>query len=145
MKLWPWLVVAAGAVLLMARRASTLPSNVQQPPGSPPTPGGGGNGGVDTRPVFERGIASYYGEPYNGRLTASGEVFDMNKMTAAHKKLKFGTVVDVTDTATGRTVRVRITDRGPFVAGRVLDLSQGAAEALGTRTKGLADVELRLV
>ncbi len=95
--------------------------------------------------AVEEGIASFYGEPFHGRPTASGETFNMNDMTAAHKTLPFGTVVDVFDLDTGNRVRVRINDRGPFVAGRILDLSQGAARALGTLTKGTARVRLTVL
>ena len=93
----------------------------------------------------ERGIASFYGVPFHGRQTASGEIFDMHAMTAAHKTLKFHTRVEVTDLDTGRSVQVRITDRGPFKPGRIIDLSQGAAEQLGIISKGLASVTLRIV
>lgn len=93
----------------------------------------------------ERGIASWYGPGYHGRLTANGETFDKHAMTAAHKKLSFGTRVRVRDLETGKTVTVRINDRGPFVAGRIIDLSEGAAEVLGIKHKGLAKVELEVL
>jgi rare lipoprotein A len=70
--------------------------------------------------------ASYYGKKFHGRKTASGEIFDMNKLTAAHKKLKFGTIVKVTSIATNKSVFVRINDRGPFIKGRDIDLSKSA-------------------
>ena len=70
--------------------------------------------------------ASYYGKKFHGRKTASGEIFDMNKSTAAHKKLKFGTIVKVTSIATNKSVLVRINDRGPFIKGRDIDLSKSA-------------------
>ncbi len=91
----------------------------------------------------ERGIASWYGKDYHGRTTASGEPYDMWAMTAAHKKLPFGTMVEVKDLDTGKKVVVRINDRGPFVWGRIIDLSKGAAIALGSHEKGLANVEIR--
>jgi len=93
----------------------------------------------------EKGIASWYGRDYHGRTTASGEPYDMWALTAAHKKLPFGTVVDVKDVETGKEVRVRINDRGPFIAGRIIDLSKAAALELGSHHKGLATVELRKV
>lgn len=93
----------------------------------------------------ERGIASWYGPGYHGRLTANGERFDKWAMTAAHKKLPFGTMVRVRDLKTRKTVTVRINDRGPFVAGRIIDLSEGAAERLGVKTQGLAKVELEVL
>ena len=70
--------------------------------------------------------ASYYGERFNGRRTASGKIFNMNKLTAAHKKLPFGTIVKVTNIKNGKSVVVEITDRGPFVRGREIDLSKKA-------------------
>ena len=70
--------------------------------------------------------ASYYGKKFHGRKTASGEIFDMNKSTAAHKKLKFGTIVKVTSIATNKSVLVRINDRGPYIKDRSLDLSKAA-------------------
>jgi rare lipoprotein A len=85
------------------------------------------------------GIASYY---RSGKLTANGESFNPHGMTAAHKHLKFGTKVLVTDIRTGRSVIVRINDRGPFIAGRIIDLSLGAARALGIQGSGLAKVKL---
>ena len=78
----------------------------------------------------ESGTASYYADAYHGRPTASGEKFDMHQLTAAHPRLKFGTLVRVTNTVNQRSVLVRINDRGPFVAGRVIDVSLAAAEKL---------------
>ncbi|WP_428293691.1 septal ring lytic transglycosylase RlpA family protein [Hydrogenophaga sp.] len=88
----------------------------------------------------ERGIASWYGEKFQGRRTASGESFDMNDFTAAHKTLPFGTRVRVRHATTGREVTVRINDRGPFTKGRVIDLSRAAAEAIGIIQAGVAPV-----
>ncbi len=93
----------------------------------------------------ETGLASYYGTPYHGRPTASGEVFNMNEFTAAHPRLAFGTRVKVTHLATHKSVMVRINDRGPFVKGRVIDLSQAAASELGMVQSGLAAVKLEIV
>lgn len=93
----------------------------------------------------ETGVASYYGVPYHGRQTASGEVFDMNELTAAHPTLKFGTKVKVTHLANQRSVTVRINDRGPFVKGRVIDLSKAAAEELQMVRAGLAEVKLEVL
>jgi rare lipoprotein A len=90
----------------------------------------------------ETGIASYYGAKYHGRATASGETFDMRALTAAHPRLAFGTRVKVTCLATQRSVVVRINDRGPFVAGRVIDLSLAAAEELQITKQGLATVRV---
>ena len=93
--------------------------------------------------VSESGVASYYAHKYHGRKTASGERFDMNDMTAAHKTLPFGTRVRVTNLGNGKSVTVRINDRGPFVKGRVIDLSLAAAKKLDMVNAGLAQVRLR--
>lgn len=90
----------------------------------------------------QRGYASWYGPGFHGKLTASGQRYDMHAMTAAHRTLPFGTMVLVKSLATGREVLVRITDRGPFVAGRVLDLSRAAAVDLGMLAVGLNQVAL---
>ncbi|OPX33970.1 hypothetical protein B1H10_04650 [candidate division KSB1 bacterium 4484_188] len=84
-----------------------------------------------------RGTASFYGAKFHGQKTASGEIFDMNKLTAAHRTLPFGTVCRVTNLANKKSVIVKINDRGPFVPGRVLDLSRGAAQALGAIPQGV--------
>lgn len=100
-----------------------------------PTPG---------RPFVETGLASWYGEPFHGRTTASGERYDMWAMTAAHRTLPFGTVVRVRRTDTGQETTVRITDRGPFVRGRIIDLSRAAAEALNAVGPGVVPVRIRV-
>lgn len=91
------------------------------------------------------GVASYYGRRFHGRLTANGERFNMNAMTAAHKTLPFGTRVRVTNPRNGRSVTVRINDRGPFIKGRTIDLSRGAAERIGMIASGHARVKLDIV
>ena len=96
-------------------------------------------------PYYEVGIASWYGPGFDGNYTANGEIYDMNGISAAHKTLPFGTIVRVVDLDTGRSVVVRINDRGPFVKGRIIDLSKGAAEKLGIIDKGIARVGLRIV
>lgn len=93
----------------------------------------------------EKGIASWYGEPYHGRRTASGEVYDMHAMTAAHKTLPFGTVVKVDRRDTGADVKVRINDRGPFIEGRIIDLSYAAAKVIGLDIDGVAPVKIKVV
>jgi rare lipoprotein A len=90
------------------------------------------------------GLASFYGKKFHGRKTASGERFNMYAMTAAHKRLPFGTLVRVTHLKNGRSVAVRINDRGPFVRGRIIDLSYGAAKKLGMVSKGVARVRIRV-
>src|SRR6185295_16272708 len=91
---------------------------------------------------FGTGLASFYGEGFDGKLTASGEKFDRSKFTAAHKTLPFGTCVRVTAVESGKSVKVRVNDRGPYAGGRILDLSEGAAKALGITEKGVAQVRL---
>jgi rare lipoprotein A len=88
------------------------------------------------------GMASWYGQQHQGRPTASGEAFDMNKLTAAHRTLPFGTRLRVTNVENGKSVVVRVNDRGPHVPGRVLDLSYRAAQALGMTDTGVARVEV---
>ena len=88
------------------------------------------------------GIASWYGEPFHGRIAADGSVYDMHAMTCAHKTLPLGTIVRVTNLRTGATVRLRVTDRGPFIHGRVVDVSYAAACRLGFVQDGLATVRL---
>jgi len=96
-------------------------------------------------PYYEVGIASWYGPGFDGNLTANGEIYDMNAVSAAHKTLPFGTIVRVVELDTGRSIVVRINDRGPFVDGRIIDLSKGAARELGIVDKGITDVGLRIV
>lgn len=93
----------------------------------------------------ETGIASWYGHPYHGRAAASGETYDMDQMTAAHRTLPFQTWVRVHDLDNGRTVEVRINDRGPFVNGRIIDLSRAAARSIGMIGPGTAKVRLEVV
>jgi rare lipoprotein A len=88
----------------------------------------------------EVGIASWYGEFHHGLTTASGEIFDMTQLTAAHRTLPLGTRVQVTNLENGRTVRVRVNDRGPYFEGRVVDLSRAAASALDMVERGVAPV-----
>ncbi len=95
------------------------------------------------RKITQSGKASYYADKFQGRKTASGEKFRQGRMTAAHKTLPFGTKVKVTNLDNGRTIRVRINDRGPFVAGRIIDLSKKAARRLGMVQAGVANVKLR--
>lgn len=92
-------------------------------------------------PLFEAGLASWYGHPFHGRRTASGEVYDMNAMTAAHKTMPLPSYALVRNPANGRQVVVKVNDRGPFVKGRIIDLSRAAARKL--RIGGVAKVEVR--
>ena len=93
------------------------------------------------RAIF-KGIASWYGPGFHGRQTANGEIFDQHAMTAAHRTLPLASLVRVTRIDTGRSVLLRINDRGPYVEGRVIDLSLAAAEALGFIEEGLAEVRV---
>lgn len=119
-----------------------------------------GSGCLSPRPVYrggtrgaaslvsglsERGTASFYAGDFHGRQTASGEIFDMNSMTCAHRTLPFGTMLDVENLDNGSTVTVRVNDRGPYVGGRIIDLSRAAADRLGIIGPGTAEVMLRVV
>jgi len=95
--------------------------------------------------VIEEGIASWYGVPYHGRRAANGEIYDMHKLTAAHRTLPFNTVVRVRNVKNNRTTEVRITDRGPFVEGRIIDLSLAAARDIDMVADGVARVRLELL
>jgi len=96
-------------------------------------------------PAVEVGLASWYGEPYHGRPTASGPRYDMEEMTAAHRTLPFGTLVRVTNQGNGKHADVLINDRGPFVAGRILDLSHAAAVALDAIEPGVVAVTVEVL
>ncbi len=91
------------------------------------------------------GYASWYGPKFHGRKTASGEPYNMHALTAAHKSLPFGTLVRVTNLENGKSVVVRINDRGPYVAGRIIDLSYAAAKKIGLDKIGVAKVRLEII
>lgn len=92
--------------------------------------------------ITESGKASFYADKFDGRPTSSGEIFKQNKLTAAHRTLPFGTKVKVVNQANGRSVKVVINDRGPFVSGRIIDLSKKAARKIGIVGAGVASVEI---
>ncbi len=92
----------------------------------------------------EEGLASWYGVPYHGRRTSSGEVYDMYQLSAAHRDIPLGSWVEVTNLTNGRSLTVRINDRGPFVEGRIIDLSYAAASLLGVAGPGVVPVRVRL-
>ncbi len=94
---------------------------------------------------LETGIASWYGEPFHGRMAASGEIYDMEQLTAAHRTLPFGTLVRVRRLDTAQAVLVRINDRGPFVDSRIIDLSNAAARQIGMTVPGIVEVALEVV
>ena len=97
-----------------------------------------------SKKVF-RGISSYYGPKFHGKLTANGEIFDMYGVTAAHKKLPFNTYVRVTNENNNKNLLIRINDRGPYVGDRILDCSYGAAKKLGFVNEGIAPVKIEVV
>ncbi len=124
------LVMAAGAFLFSGCHRRRQPATVPPRPPAPIIQG-------------EQGLASWYGHPYHGRRTSSGEIYNMHDMTAAHRTLPFGTRVSVHNLENGRSITVRINDRGPFVEGRIIDLSNAAAKAIGM--SGLAPVSLEIL
>lgn len=135
MKRWPTLALFLALCL----------TGCKGPDVSRKTPGPGSDLSGTARDACYRevGVASWYGPDFHHQPTATGEIYDMYAMTAAHKTLPLGTWVDVTALDTYRTVRVRINDRGPFVADRIIDLSYSAAKELGILREGTARVEIR--
>lgn len=100
---------------------------------------------VKEKPVFQQGHGSWYGKEFHGKRTSSGEKFDMNKLTAAHKKLPFGTVLEVTNLNNGKKVVVTVNDRGPASKKRVLDLSQSAFGRISDTEVGIIPLEIRVL
>jgi rare lipoprotein A len=123
----------------------------ETPPGQPPSSRPSGPPpAIEHQPAVpgeyvEEGVASWYGIPFNGHRTSNGEVYDMHQMTAAHRTLPFGAVVRVTNLSNGMQTQVRINDRGPFVANRVIDLSLAAAQAIEMIGTGTAPVRLEIL
>lgn len=97
---------------------------------------------AENAPISLQGMASYYGPKYHGRKTSSGEVFDMYQLTAAHRAFAFGTKLRVTNLVNGKTVIVRVNDRGPFVGDRIIDLSYAAAKQIEMLSTGVVEVKL---
>ncbi|MDF2458142.1 MAG: uncharacterized protein K0S79_558 [Nitrospira sp.] len=95
--------------------------------------------------IKDRGVASWYGEQFHGKQAANGEIFNMEALTAAHRTMPLGSVVRVVNLSNGKHIYVRITDRGPYVNGRILDLSHAAAVQLGMEHGGLAHVQVEIV
>ena len=106
--------------------------------------GGPEPAGLESAAIVD-GVASYYGREHHGKKTANGEMFDMNKLTAAHRSLSFGSQVKVTNLSNQRSVIVRINDRGPYYQGRIIDLSQAAAERLEMVKAGITKVKLEVL
>ncbi len=100
---------------------------------------------ISTNGAYQVGLSSYYAHKFHGRPTASGEIFDMNGLTAAHRELPLGTIVKVTHLDNGRSVVVKVNDRGPFIEGRILDLSLGAAREIEMVEAGVARVKIEIL
>src|SRR5882762_661250 len=116
--------------------AETVNSNANAVPVNP---------GVRPGVIFEEGKASWYGAPFHGRKASNGEVYDMNKLTAAHRTLPFDSMVRVTNLSNGKTTTVRITDRGPFVDNRIIDLSRAAAQEIESIGPGIVPVRIEVL
>ena len=158
-RLAPLSVVLAAALLAScAGHPRPRADNTGAPPPASNVPGIGtykvGNpyqiAGVWYRPAEdysydETGIASWYGEDFHGKYTANGEIFDLNAMTAAHRTLPMPSIVQVTNLDNGRTVVLRVNDRGPFARGRIIDVSRRAAQLLGFENQGTAKVRVRIM
>lgn len=153
MKLARLLVILAALVLLAGCGGGKKRAKVR-PPAPPPTI----TAGTRTTPpppvavpknakpiMVEHGLASWYGGPYHNRKAANGEIYDMDTFTAAHRTLPLNSVIRVTNPKTGQSVVVRVTDRGPFIAGRILDLSRAAAKAIDTWRAGVAPVKIEVL
>jgi rare lipoprotein A len=128
----------------------SLPQEKEKPLATPPSADIGEDEKIDVpsgaKPIFEEtGIASWYGAPYHNRRGSNGEVYNMHAMTAAHLTLPLGSIVRVTNLKNGNSAVVRITDRGPFVVGRIVDLSLAAAKALDVYLPGIAKVRLEVL
>jgi rare lipoprotein A len=134
-------VVTRNSEFVGASRHASLPMRRHVASVKKHTPFASKKGAGGTQ-VASQGVASFYTE---GTETASGEKFDTHELTAAHPTLPFGTKLRVTNTATGRSVTVRVNDRGPYVHGRIVDVSYSAANALGIVNKGVANVKLDVV
>lgn len=130
------MVIGCAVAALLALSASSLAS----PPASVAT-----RGAAATQPIVEVGVASWYGEERQGNLTANGEVFDMNGLTAAHRDFPMGTKVKVTNLLNRKSVTLRINDRGPGIRGRIIDVSMAAAKSLGFLRSGLVTVQVEVV
>jgi peptidoglycan lytic transglycosylase len=142
-------VAAIAAAGLSLQACGTVDSNYARAPHQPVTSVPQPYSGAEVAPSLSHydavGTASWYGRPYHGRRTASGEVYNMNRMTAAHPTLPFGTRVAVTNLENGRTVILTINDRGPFKHDRLIDVSRKAARELGFLGQGLTRIGMRVV
>ncbi|WP_410055030.1 septal ring lytic transglycosylase RlpA family protein [Microvirga sp. Mcv34] len=125
--------------ILLVAACNTTASN------DPLTTGSISQADIDAGPAIQRGTASWYGPGFHGRKTASGERFNSSDMTAAHRSLPFGTKLRVVNEDNGRSVVVRVNDRGPFAHRRIIDLAKGPAQALGLTSDGTAYVSLHII
>jgi rare lipoprotein A len=146
-------VSLCGLALLLAACATRTPPRVEPASaphglykvGSPYQIGGVWYYPAEDLNYDETGIASWYGEDFHGKYTANGEVFDLNGLTAAHRTLPMPSVVQVTNLENGRTLKVRVNDRGPFARGRIIDLSRRSAQLLGFEAPGTARVRVQVL
>jgi rare lipoprotein A len=141
---------AAGCAHRAYQTTAPAPTPTAQPPASPTSPPSGPPAAAERQPVVpgeyvEEGTASWYGLPFNGRRTSNGEIYDMHEFTAAHRTLPFDAVVRVTNLSNGKWTEVRVNDRGPFVANRIIDLSLAAAQAIELVGPGTAPVRLEVI
>jgi rare lipoprotein A len=144
------MVAGCGAHRPMVNPPAPAPSPESPPPLTPSNPPPAMRAPASAAPAAvgeftEQGVASWYGVPFNGRRTSDGEIYDMFQSTAAHRTLPFGALVRVTNLNNGKQTIVRVNDRGPFVANRIIDLSYAAAVAIGMIGTGTAPVRLDLV
>ena len=126
-------LIAIFSLLILVTGCSTTSAKVEQPKYDY----------VSEHALF--GIASYYGKRWHGRTTANGEKLNIYAMTAAHKTLPFNTIVKVTLVSTGKSIKVRINDRGPYVDDRIIDLTDEAAKRLGMYNQGIGEVQLEIL
>ncbi|MEZ5916276.1 MAG: septal ring lytic transglycosylase RlpA family protein [Parvularculaceae bacterium] len=138
-------VVLAGCASAPSQRSGPQASNPHYKVGQPYKIGGRWYVPKVDRTYDEKGVASWYGDAFHGKLTANGEIFDKNRLSAAHKTLPLPTYVEVENLENGRKLVVRVNDRGPFVDDRVIDLSHAAADELGFTQKGLARVRVKYI
>ena len=143
-----FMVVSCSQVNLASHVAKKIPDTVSQgnlKVGSPYKVKGKWYKPQEDYSYTETGIASWYGPGFHGKKTANGEIFDMNELTAAHKTLQLPSLVRVTNLENGRSVVVRVNDRGPFKRGRIIDMSKRGAELLGFKSKGVAKVRVQVL
>ncbi len=138
-----FVVLLAGACTSSPRFVTRSGSSIPRPVPERTTTGRTSQG--EKALLVLEGTASYYADAFHGKQAANGEIFDMNDLTAAHRTLPFGTLVKVTNLTNQKSVVVRIIDRGPYVEGRIIDLSLGAARSVDMVTSGTAQVRIEVV